>query len=201
MSSGVADSASSLQCYQTRSSWVQELQTVLAACSVTRLVRHEFRSCRHCLVTDWMWWDGNGAECDRLSVCNSSVVKASGCCLGSLRSILFSGRKEIFYLTTHSTHFIYGYMASDIWYRTTQIAREETRCRHMGWSYLVEGRKEGNVLFNDTLNTFYLRLYGIRHMVTDQSDSERGNPPQPHDLILFSESLDCLKYFQHLYDC
>ena len=22
---------------------------------------------------------------------------------------------EIFYLTTHSTHFIYGYMASDIW--------------------------------------------------------------------------------------
>ena len=43
------------------------------------------------------------------------------------------GRKEMFYLTTHSTHFIYGYM---------------------------EGRKEGNVLFNDTLNTFYLWLYG-----------------------------------------
>ena len=27
----------------------------------------------------------------------------------------FLGRKELFYLTTHSTHFIYGYMASDIW--------------------------------------------------------------------------------------
>ena len=26
--------------------------------------------------------------------------------------------------------------------------------------YLVT-RKEGNVLFNDTLNTFYLRLYGV----------------------------------------
>ena len=25
------------------------------------------------------------------------------------------GRKEMFYLTTLSTHFIYGYMASDIW--------------------------------------------------------------------------------------
>ena len=25
------------------------------------------------------------------------------------------GRKEMFYLMTHSTHFIYGYMASDIW--------------------------------------------------------------------------------------
>ena len=25
------------------------------------------------------------------------------------------GRKEMFYLMEHSTHFIYGYMASDIW--------------------------------------------------------------------------------------
>ena len=25
------------------------------------------------------------------------------------------GRKEMFYITTHSTHFIYGYMATDIW--------------------------------------------------------------------------------------
>ena len=25
-------------------------------------------------------------------------------------------------------------------------------------------RKEGTVLFNDALNTFYLLLYGIRHM-------------------------------------
>ena len=33
--------------------------------------------------------------------------------------------------------------------------------------------KEGNVLFNDTLNTFHLRLYGVRHMVKDHIDSER----------------------------
>ena len=25
--------------------------------------------------------------------------------------------------------------------------------------------KEGNVLFKDALNTFYLRLYGVRHML------------------------------------
>ena len=37
------------------------------------------------------------------------------------------------------------------------------------------GRKEGNVLFNDALNTFYLRLYGVRHMIKDHSDSEKGN--------------------------
>ena len=48
---------------------------------------------------------------------------------------------------------------------------------------MKEGRKEGNVLFNDTLNTFYLRLYGVRHMVKDHSDSERGNPLPPHKLL------------------
>ena len=47
----------------------------------------------------------------------------------------------------------------------------------------MTGRKEGNVLFNDTLNTFYLRLYGVRHMVKDHSDSEKGNPLPPHRLL------------------
>ena len=32
---------------------------------------------------------------------------------------------------------------------------------------------ERNVLFNDARNTFYLRLYGVRHMVKDHSDSEK----------------------------
>ena len=50
-----------------------------------------------------------------------------------------------------------------------------------GW--INEGRKEGNALFNDALNTFYLRLYGVRHMVMDHSDSERGNPLLPHGLL------------------
>ena len=30
------------------------------------------------------------------------------------KKLYFTRRKEMFYLTTHSTHFIYGYMASDI---------------------------------------------------------------------------------------
>ena len=56
-----------------------------------------------------------------------------------------SQRKEgnVFYLTTHSTHFIYGYMASDIWLRTILIVRKETRCRHIGYSY---GRLTARVL-------------------------------------------------------
>ena len=44
-------------------------------------------------------------------------------------------------------------------------------------------RKEGNVLFNDALNTFYLRLYGVRHMVKDHSYSERENPLPLHRLL------------------
>ena len=44
--------------------------------------------------------------------------------------------------------------------------------------------RERNVLFNDALNTFYLRLYGVRHMVKDRSDSEKGNPLLPHRLLL-----------------
>ena len=45
----------------------------------------------------------------------------------------------------------------------------------------TEGRE---CLFNDALNTFYLRLYGVRHnMVKDDSDSERGNPLPPYGLL------------------
>ena len=54
------------------------------------------------------------------------------------------------------------------------------------------GRKEGNVLFNDALNTFYLRLYGVKHMVKDHSDSEKGNPLPPHGLLL---SINSKGYF------
>ena len=47
----------------------------------------------------------------------------------------------------------------------------------------INKRNEGNVLFNDALSTFYLRLYCVRHMVKDHSHSERGNPLLPHGLL------------------
>ena len=52
----------------------------------------------------------------------------------------FTRDREMFYLTTHSTHFIYGYMASDIWLRTILIVRKETRCRHIGYSFRLAAR-------------------------------------------------------------
>ena len=56
--------------------------------------------------------------------------------------------------------------------------------------------RKGNVLFNDALNTFYLRLYGVRHMVKDHSDSDRGNTLPPHRL-LFPISSKELFYMHH----
>ena len=53
--------------------------------------------------------------------------------------------------------------------------------------YLEPGmkEKEGNVLLNDALNTFYLQLYGVGNMVKDHSDSMRGNLLPPLRGLLF----------------
>ena len=48
----------------------------------------------------------------------------------------------------------------------------------------LAGMRNSSMGINDTLNTFYLRLYGVRHMVKDHSDSKRGNPLPPHRLLL-----------------
>ena len=57
----------------------------------------------------------------------------------------------------------------------------KTQCKYVfsyhTQKYMKYARmKEGNVLFNDALNTFYLRLYGLGHKVKDHSDGESGNP-------------------------
>ena len=72
-------------------------------------------------------------------------------------------RKEIFYLTMHSTHFIYE--------NASHGGMEMFYVTHFIYENAATGGKEGNVLFNDALNTFHLSLYGItiRHMVKDQS--------------------------------
>ena len=51
------------------------------------------------------------------------------------------------------------------------------------------GRKEGNVLFNDAINTLYLRLYGVGHMVKNHSDSERG---RKEGNVLFNDAINTL---------
>ena len=46
----------------------------------------------------------------------------------------------MFYLTTHLSHFIYGYVASDIWLRTILIVRKKTCCHHIGYSFRLTAR-------------------------------------------------------------
>ena len=44
--------------------------------------------------------------------------------------------------------------------------------------------KEGNVLFNDALNTFCLQLYGVGYNYgKDHSDNKKGNLLSPHGLL------------------
>ena len=62
----------------------------------------------------------------------------------------------MFYLMTHSTHFIYGYME-----REREMFYLTTHSTHFIYGYM---ERERNVLFNDALNTFYLWLYGEREM-------------------------------------
>ena len=60
--------------------------------------------------------------------------------------------------------------------------------------------KEGrNVLYNDALNTFYLRLYCVRHMVKDHSDSERGDQLPPHGLLFPISSKGYTHIHTHTY--
>ena len=44
-------------------------------------------------------------------------------------------------------------------------------------------KERRNVILNDALNTFYVRLYGVSYMVKYHSDSERGNLLPPHVLL------------------
>ena len=65
----------------------------------------------------------------------------------------------MYYLTMHSTHFIYGYMGFFFWggfcyyYLTTHST-------HFIYGYMVLLLFLVFFIFNDALNTFYLPLYG-----------------------------------------
>ena len=94
---------------------------------------------------------------------------------GSLESIAQMRVRDIAVLTTRCNT-----RTSTTW----QVVGASCRSKfYAKISYRSIRRNEGNVLFNDALNTFYLRLYGIGHMVKDHSDSERGNPLPPHGLL------------------
>ena len=86
------------------------------------------------------------------------------------------GRKEMFYLTTHSTHFIYSYMASDIWLRTILIVRKETRCRHIGYSLRLTARVLLYAPSHRQDSTCHSLCYTSRGALAGTRNSSMGSP-------------------------
>ena len=92
-------------------------------------------------------------------------------CLYGMRALI-----EMFYLTTHSTHFIYGCMASDIWLRTILIVRKETRCRHIGYSYRLTARVILYAPSHRQDNTYHRICYTNRGALAGTRNSSMGPP-------------------------
>ena len=84
--------------------------------------------------------------------------------------------EEMFYLTTHSTHFMYGYMALDIWQRTIQIARKKIHCRHMGYSFRLTARVLLYAPFHRQYSTYHCLCYIIRGALAGTRDLNGSTP-------------------------
>ena len=82
----------------------------------------------------------------------------------------------MFYLTTHSTHFIYGYIVSDIWLRTILIVRKETRYRHIGYSYQLTARVLLYAPSHRQDNTYHGLCYTSRGALAGTRNSSMGPP-------------------------
>ena len=80
----------------------------------------------------------------------------------------------MFYLTTHSTHFIYDYMASDIWLRTILIVRKETRYHHIGYSYRLTARVLLYAPSHRQDNTYHGLCYTSRGALAGTRNSSMG---------------------------
>ena len=95
--------------------------------------------------------------------------------------------REMFYLTTHSTHFIYGYMASDIWLRTIQIVRKETRCRHIGYSYRLTARVLLYAPSHRQDNTYHSLEHWLEREIAQwvHPMKDRSDDPSHHERTLY----------------
>ena len=84
--------------------------------------------------------------------------------------------KEMFYLMMHSTHFIYGYMASDIWLRIILIVSKETCCCHIGYSFRLAARVLLCVPSRRQDITYHGLCYTSRGVLAGTRNSSMGSP-------------------------
>ena len=85
-------------------------------------------------------------------------------------------RKEMFYLTTHSTHLrLYGvrHMVKD---HSDSERGEETRCRHMGYSFRLAARVLLYASSHRQDNTYHSLSYASRGALAGMRNSLIGRP-------------------------
>ena len=89
----------------------------------------------------------------------------------------------MFYLMTHSTHFIYG---------RKEIKSNQKVLFKVGTFYNNQHKlsREGNVLFNDTLNTFYLRKEEGKEMYYLMTHSTHFIYRRKEGNVLFNDTLN-----------
>ena len=109
-------------------------------------------------------------------------------------SFSLSRNGNVFYLTTHLTHFIYGYMTSDIWLRTILIVREETRCRHICYSFRLAARVLLYASSHRQDNTYHGLCYIGRGALAGMRNSSMGSLSNSTYVGLFIVVLDGMKY-------
>ena len=85
----------------------------------------------------------------------------------------------------------------DLMYFVTWFTLSTVNAVYFNCCFISTNTKEGNVLFNDALNTFYLWLYDIELMVKDHSDSKTGNLLPPLHWLLFPVYQQVFFYMHH----
>ena len=83
------------------------------------------------------------------------------------------GRKEMFYLTMHSTHFIYGYMVKD----HSDSERGETCWCHMGYSFRLTARVPLYAPSHRQDSTYHDLCYTSCGELTGTTNSSMGSLP------------------------
>ena len=156
---GTARIRQMVMCWQVRQHCLKWLETLVTSsgCFIRKPITEEGQSSMHNTSGDGDTLQGLITMDWKVIVRSSTSTAENGnSCIGQKKRMFYlqytqyillltsSGSENIimegFYLTTHSTHFIYGFLASDIWYRTIQIAREETHFCHIGYSFQIAAR-------------------------------------------------------------
>ena len=100
----------------------------------------------------------------------------------------------MFYLKMHITHFVYGYMASDIWLRTILIVRKEICCRHIGYSFWLTARVLLYAPSHRQDSTYHYLCYTSHGALAGTRNNskftmkDRSDDPSHHERMLLPQS-------------